>query len=421
MECKQLIHIPSQDVANDEVLKIFSEAQPTVTDIRPALEVIPRMTPHTILHAGPPIAWAGMCGPMQGAILGAVVYESLAPDLDAARTLIESNALTIEPCHDHDAVAPMAGVISASMPVWVIEDRAHGTRAYSNLNEGMGRTLRYGANGPDVIARLKWMQTMLAPRLREAILRSEGLAVFPLIKTALQMGDECHSRNKAAMALLLQALLPHFLASPFPSSEIAEVYAFLTGIDYFFLNVTMASCKAAWLLAETVPGASVITALSRNGVSFGLRLQGRWFTAPSPAVDGHYFPGFTAADANRDIGDSAITEASGLGGFASGGAPAVTGFIGGTAQELMAANLEMYDIATMDSPHFALPVLNNRGTPTGIDVHKVVARGITPFVTTGIAHKDAGVGQVGAGRVRAPLALFEEAARWLGGCLGESC
>ena len=425
MERKQPAHLPpanSHAAANLDVLKIFSEAQPTIIDIQPALSVIPRLTPTTILHAGPPIEWARMCGPMQGAILGAVIYEGLAPDLDAATALVERGEITLAPCHDHDAVAPMAGVISPSMPVWVIEDHAHGTRAYSNLNEGLGRTLRYGANGPDVVARLQWMQNFLAPRLREAVLRgldAGGIAVFPIIKTALQMGDECHSRNKAAMALLLQTLLPNFLATQIPHSEIADVFAFLTGIDYFFLNVTMASCKASWLMAEQVPatgrGASIVTALSRNGVEFGMRLQGRWFAAPSPVVNGHYFPGFTAADANRDIGDSAITEASGLGGFASGGAPSVTGFIGGTAEELREANLQMYQIASIDSPHFGLSFLDGRGTPTGIDVLKVVETGITPYVTTGIAHRLAGVGQVGAGRVRAPLALFQAAAEWLGG------
>lgn len=413
MQRKHPNEIEDIDKANDAALKIFAEAQPTIIDIQPALQVIPNMTSRTLLHAGPPIEWARMCGPMQGAVLGAVVYEGLAPDLNAARALIEQGEVTIEPCHDHAAVAPMAGVISPSMPVWVVEDRAHGTRAYSNLNEGMGRTLRYGANGPDVIQRLKWMENVLAPRLKRAVQHSDGIAVFPLVRTALHMGDECHSRNKAAMAMLLQALLPHCLASGLASNEIAEVYAFMTGIDYFFLNVTMASCKASWLLAEQVPGASVVTALSRNGVEFGMRMQGRWFAAPSPVVNGHYFPGFTAEDANRDIGDSAITEASGLGGFAAGGAPAVTGFIGGTAEELMDANLKMYQIAARESPHFVLPILNYRGTPTGIDVRKVVETGITPFVTTGIAHKDAGVGQVGAGRVYAPLALFEQAAAFL--------
>ncbi len=399
--------------ANQQVIEIFQSANPVVVDIKSAREVIPGLTDDMILHAGPPIAWERMCGPMQGAILGALVYEGKAPNLDAARVLADSGQVRFEPNHDHQAVGPMAGVTSPSMPVWVLEDTTHGTRAFCNLNEGPGRTLRYGANGPEVVERLHWMREVLAPRLREAVLRTGGLPLFPLVREALQMGDECHSRNKAALGLLLQTLLPHFLATNLNSREIGEVYEFLIGRDYFFLNLTMAACKASWLAAESVPNTSIITALSRNGVEFGIRLQGQWFAAPSPVVNGHYFPQFGAADANRDIGDSAITEASGLGGFASGGAPAVTGFIGGTAQELLTANLEMYQIVAAESQHFGLAVWDNRGTPTGIDVTKVLETGITPFVTTGIAHREAGVGQVGAGRVRAPLECFQKAAATL--------
>lgn len=399
--------------ANQQVMGIFQNADPVVVDIQPALEVIPGLHEDMILHAGPPISWERMCGPMQGAILGALVYEGRAKDLSEAHTLAASGKITFEPNHDHATVGPMAGVTSPAMPVWVIQDRTHGTQAFCNLNEGPGATLRYGANGPAVIQNLYWMRDTLAPRLRQVVLQAEGLPIFPLLRAALEMGDEAHSRNRAALSLLLQALLPSFLQSGLTTTAINEVYKFLIGRDYFFLNLTMAACKAAWLSAEAIPNASIITALARNGVEFGIRLQGQWFTAPSPVVNGHYFPEFTAQDANLDIGDSAITEASGLGGFASGGASAVTDFIGGTAQELMEANLQMYRITASESQHFKLPILNWRGTPTGIDVLKVVETGITPFVTTGIAHRQAGVGQVGAGRVRAPLECFEKAARSL--------
>jgi len=399
-----------REAANRQVIQIFQEAAPTLIELKPAIEVIPGMTRETLLHAGAPISWENMCGPMQGSVLGALVYEGRAPDLETARQLVERGEVHFDACHNHAAVGPMTGIISPSMPVWVMEDRTHGTVAYCNLNEGPGQSLRYGANGPEVIARLHWMQSVLAPRLREAVLRSGGLAIFPMIRSAVEMGDECHSRNRAALSLLVQALLPHLLASNLSSPEIAEVFQFLIGRDYFFLNITMAACKAAWLSAEKVPGSSIITAHSRNGVEFAIRLQGQWFTAPSPTVNGHYFSGFSQADANPDIGDSAITEASGLGGFAVGGAPAITGFIGGTPAELMAANLEMYQITATESQHFVLPVLGNRGTPTGVDVVKVLETGICPYITTGIAHRQAGVGQVGAGRLRAPLACFEKAA-----------
>jgi hypothetical protein len=371
------------------------------------------MADDLILHAGPPIDWHRMCGPMQGAILGALLYEGRATTLQAARDLCDSGMIRFEPCHNHDSVAPMAGIISPSMPVWVIEDAVNGTRAYSNLNEGPGATLRYGANHPAVIANLSWMRDVLAPRLREAVLQLGSLPIFPLVREALHMGDECHSRNHAALPLLTQTLIPGLLQTSLTSQQIAEVVNFMRGRDYFFLNLTMAACKAAWLKAESVPYSSVVTAFSRNGVEFGIRVQGQWFVAPSPVVDGHYFADFTAEDANHDIGDSAITEASGLGGFAVGGAPAITDFIGGTPETLMQGMLEMYDIACMESSHFSLPVLKGRGTPFGVDIFKILETGICPFITTGIAHKDAGIGQIGAGRVRAPLECFEKAIRLL--------
>lgn len=402
-----------RDLANQRVMSIFNQAAPAIIDIQRARDVIPNMADNLILHAGPPIAWADVAGPMQGAIMGAAVYEGLAHDLETARVLLERGEIRIAPNHQHDAVAPMAGVISASMPVWVIEDALNHTRAYSNLNEGPGAALRYGANSPAVIERLRWMQTVLAPRLREAVLRLAPLPIFPLVREALHMGDECHSRNRAALTLLIQALIPGLLKTSLTTAEIDEVLSFMIGRDYFFLNLTMASCKAAWLAAEAVPNASIVTAFSRNGVEFSIRVQGRWFAAPSPVVTGHYFSGFTAADANRDLGDSAITEASGLGGFAVGGAPAITEFIGGTVEYLTAAMMEMYKITVGESTQFDLAMLGGRGTPSGVDIYKVIETGIQPIITTGIAHRLPGIGQVGAGYVRAPLECFTKAAQFI--------
>jgi hypothetical protein len=397
--------------ANQQVLQIFNQAAPAVIDIQTARDVIPNMADDLILHAGPPIEWQNMCGPMQGGILGALLYEKRAATLEEARKLCDSGAIRFEPCHNHASVAPMAGIISPSMPVWVIEDPVNGTRAYSNLNEGPGETLRYGANGPKVIANLDWMRDVLAPRLREAVLRLGTIPIFPMVREALHMGDECHSRNHAALTLLIQTLVPGLLKTSLSRQQIEEVVGFMQGRDYFFLNLTMASCKAAWLKAEAVPDSSLVTAFSRNGVQFSIRVQGQWFAAPSPVVDGHYFSGYTADDANVDIGDSAITEASGLGGFAVGGAPAITDFIGGTPETLMQAMLEMYSITISEGTHFTLPIIDWRGTPTGVDIFKVVETGIRPYITTGIAHKNAGVGQVGAGRVHAPIECFEMAIR----------
>lgn len=404
----------SIEAANQRALDIFQNAQPVVLDIQRALDVIPGMRDDLILHAGAPIAPERMCDSMRGAVAGALIYEGRAQTLDDAYRLLDSGAALVDSCHNHDAVAPMAGIISPSMPVWVMENRTNGARAYSNLNEGPGRALRYGSNSPDVIERLRWMQNTLAPRLRDAVLRMGGVAMFPLIAEALEMGDECHSRNRAGQALLVQKFIPALLDGGLAASEIRDVTDFLIGRDYFLLNLTMAACKAAWLEAEQVPGASVVTAFSRNGVEFAARVQGQWFTASSPEVDGHYFPGYSAQDANRDIGDSAITEASGLGGFAAGGAPSAIHFIGGSAASLMELQHDMYAITVGESRHFRLPALEDRGTPTGVDVRKVLATGIRPFVTTGIIHRQAGNPQIGAGRVRAPLGCFEAAADALG-------
>ena len=275
----------------------------------------------------------------------------------------------------------------------------------------MGRVLRYGGLGPDVLERLDWMRRVLGPALGAALRGTpDGIDLRALIAQALHMGDECHSRNRAAQSLLVPELLSGLLKTSYSNQQIGEVLDFLTGRDYFFLNLTMASCKAAWLAAEAVPHASLVTAFSRNGVEFGIRVQGQWFTAPSPVVEGRYFPGYSAEDANLDIGDSAITEASGLGGFAVGGAPAITDFIGGTVAELTESLLQMYEITASESGYFTLPFLDGRGTPTGVDVFRVLQTGICPFITTGIAHKEPGVGQIGAGQVRAPIECFEKAA-----------
>jgi hypothetical protein len=407
------IQSEQRTLANQRVMHIFNQATPAIIDIQTARDVIPNMADNLILHAGPPISWADMAGPMQGAIIGAAVYEGLAPDLEAARRLLDRGEILIAPNHEHDSVAPMAGVISASMPVWVIEDSVNHTRAYSNLNEGPGAALRYGANNAVVIERLRWMEKVLAPRLREAVSRLTPLPIFPIVREALHMGDECHSRNRAALSLLIQTLLPGLLKTTLTTAEIDEVLAFMIGRDYFFLNLTMASCKAAWLAAEAVPHASIVTAFSRNGVEFSIRVQGRWFPAPSPVVTGHYFSEFTAADANRDLGDSAITEASGLGGFAVGSAPAITDFIGGTVEYLTASMLDMYKITVAESTHFDLAMLGGRGTPSGVDIYKVIETGIQPIITTGIAHRLQGIGQVGAGYVRAPLECFTKAAQFI--------
>jgi hypothetical protein len=411
------------DAANREALRRLGAAQPVLVDIRPALEVIPDMTPTTLLHAGPPLPWEGMSGPVRGAVVGALLYEGLAGTPEEAERLAASGRLTFDPCHHHAAVGPMAGITTARMPVLVMENRTTGNRSYSTLNEGLGKALRYGANAPDVIERLRWFEAVLGPALGEVLRRIGGVDIRSLIAQAVQMGDECHNRNRAASALLIKALAPHVAALDLPAVERERILAFAAGNDHFFLNVGMAACKAALDAAHGVPQSSMVTVMARNGTEFGIRVSGlgdRWFTGPSGTPVGLYFPGFSGEDANPDMGDSAITETAGLGAFAMAGAPAIVQFVGGTPADALGHTRRMYEITLGESETYRLPALDFRGTPTGIDVRLVLQTGILPQINTGIAHRLPGIGQIGAGLVNPPMACFEAAGRALAAELARS-
>jgi hypothetical protein len=408
----RLINQPRIEAANRTAYEAYLAAQPVLERIGMARELIAGMGERTILHAGPPIAWAGMCGPMQGAIVGAILHEGWATDAEGAAALAAAGEIAFAPCHQLGAVGPMAGVISPSMPVWLVVDRAHGNRACCNLNEGLGKVLRFGANGPEVQGRLRWMRDVLAPALAAALEVSGGLELKPLIAQALHMGDEVHNRNVAASSLLLKRLVPALLRTDVAPAEIASAVDFIAGNDHFFLNLSMAACKAMLDAAAGVPGSSLVTVMARNGVDFGIRLSGTgdaWFTAPAPVVEGLLFPGYTSADAAPDLGDSAITETAGLGGFAMAASPAIVQFVGGSPQDAIASSLEMGHITLGRNGAFTLPALDFTGTPAGVDARKVVDSGIAPIINTGIAHKQAGIGQIGAGITRAPLACFAKA------------
>ena len=408
----RLINVPAIEAANREAFAAFQRAGPLLEGIGVARETLPGMGDRMILHAGPPILWKDMCGPMQGAITGAILYEGWAVDPFKAQALAASGEITFEPCHHHAAVGPMAGVISPSMPVWIVFNPVHGNRAYSNFNEGLGKALRFGAHGPEVIDRLEWMAETLAPTLRAALGSLGPFEIKPLIAQALHMGDEVHNRNVAASSLLLKRLIPALLRSPAMTTDPAAAVDFIAGNDHFFLNISMAACKAMLDAAHNVPGSSMVTAMARNGVEFGILVSGtadRWFTAPAPVVEGLYFAGYTRTDAAPDLGDSAITETAGLGGFAMAAAPAIVQFVGGASDDALNNTLEMTAVTLGANGAFTLPALDFCGTPSGIDIRKVVDTGILPIINTGIAHRESGIGQIGAGVTRAPLACFAQA------------
>lgn len=399
--------------ANREVCRRIQQGRPYLVGMGVARQVIPGMHTHKILHAGPPIEWERMCGPQRGAVMGALIYEGLASDEDAAARLAASGEIEFAPCHHHHAVGPMAGVISASMPVFIIQNLEFGNYAYCTQNEGLGKVLRYGGMGEQVYAHLRWMESDLYPTLGRALdSLPDGIDLRSLIAQALHMGDECHNRNRAGTSLFLRLITPALVRTSLDNQVLARVLEFINGNDHFFLNLSMPAGKAMLEPAEGVPGSSIVTVMARNGTDFGIRLAGmpgRWFTASAGRVRGLYFPGYTEADANPDIGDSTITETAGFGGFAMAAAPAITQFVGGSPEMATATTLAMYEITAAEHEHFSIPALNFRGTPLGIDVRRVIQTGILPQINTGIAHKDPGVGMVGAGILKAPAQCFKDA------------
>ena len=399
--------------ANQTAVERMMSARPILKAVATARDVIPGMKDNLFLHAGPPIEWARMSGPLRGAIIGAMLFEGLVADETEAITMVERGEVEFDSCHHHGVVGPMAGVVSASMKVYVVENAEHGNRSFSNLNEGYGKVLRYGAYSEEVLKKLHWMNDVLGSALADALANSNGIDLRALIAEALHMGDEGHNRNKAGSLIYLKLISPLIAKVVKDDAVESEVLQFIGDNALSVLNPVMAACKAMTDAAHGIECSTIVTTMARNGTDFGIRVSGlgekQWFTAPAEIPVGLFFSGFSQDDANPDIGDSAITETAGIGGFAMATAPAIVTFVGGTPKDAMNATLEMYEITFAESKFFTMPALDFRGTPTGIDLRKVVELGITPRINTGIAHKNAGVGQVGAGLVRPPLKIFEDA------------
>ncbi len=399
--------------ANQEALRRVFGADPVLIDVRPAGEVIAGLDEHVLLHAGPPIDWERMCGPLRGAVAGACVLEGWAPSLDEAGALAASGKIAFHPNHHFDAVGPMTGITSRSQPVMIVENRKFGNRSYCTLNEGLGKVMRFGGNDEEVIGRLRWLRDVLGPVVSGALRSCGGISLKGIIARGLSMGDEMHQRNVACSSLFLRELAPALARTESDSEKLASIIEFIGGNDQFFLNVGMAIGKAIMDPVRDIDGATIVTAMCRNGTDFGIRVSGTgdaWFTAPVEMPKGLYFPGYSEKDANPDMGDSTIIETMGLGGFAMAASPAVAGFVGaGSAMDALNFTRAMYEITVGENPEWTLPSLDFRGVPTGIDIRKVVETGIAPVINTGIAHREPGVGQVGAGVVHAPMACFEQA------------
>ncbi|GAA0431729.1 hypothetical protein Acor_04080 [Acrocarpospora corrugata] len=406
---------PRRAAANARAVDRLVSARPQLVGVRRAGDVLD-LPPGTFFHAGPPIDWERASGPMRGALIGGMLFEGLAATPDEAEQKLATGSIRLDSCHHHRTVGPMAGVVSPSM--WMLEarDAEHGGTAYCSLNEGLGKVLRYGAYGPEVVERLRWMGEVLGPVLQAALNLNGPLDLRNLIAQALQMGDELHNRNRAATSLMVRELAPAIVdAAP---TQAGEVLRFINGNDHFFLNAGMAAGKAAADAARDVPGSSLVVAMARNGTDFGIQLSGcgdRWFTGPAGVPDGLYLGAYGPGDANPDIGDSTITETVGLGGFAMAAAPAIVRFVGGDVADAVAATRSMYEITLAEHPAYQIPGLGFRGTPVGIDVTLVARTSVLPVVNTGIAGRVAGTGQVGAGLVSPPPEAFVAAINALTG------
>ncbi|MHA0858189.1 YlbE family protein [Paenibacillus sp. CMAA1364] len=407
------------EVANKEAVERIINSQPVLIGFDQAINVVPGMTKNTILHAGPPITWERMNGPMKGAITGAIVFEGLAKNIEEATELAASGEIIFSPCHEHNCVGSMAGVTSASMFMHIVENKTYGNIAYTNLSEQLSKILRMGANDESVITRLIWMRDVLGPILRDAMkLNTNGIDLRLMLSQALHMGDECHNRNVAGTTLLIQALTPYIIQTNFTTQQKKEVFEFVGSSDYFSGPTWMALCKCALDAAHGIENSTIVTTMARNGVEFGIRVSGIagnvWFTGPAQQVIGPMFAGYKPEDSGLDIGDSAITETYGIGGFAMATAPAIVALVGGTVDDAIGYTTKMAEITTIENPNVTIPMLDFLGIPTGIDVQKVIQTGILPIINTAIAHKDAGIGMIGAGIVNPPMEAFEKALLALG-------
>ena len=400
--------------ANFEVIDRIKKGTPVLRDVVPAKSVIKELNEKVLLHAGPPIKWENMTDPMQGSCVGAVLFEGWALDETGARAMLNNGEVSFIPCHNVNAVGPMGGITSGNMPVFVVENTTYNTTAYCQMNEGIGAVLRFGAYSQEVVDRLLWMKNTLGPILGQAIRSLEnGLNLNPMIAKAIAMGDEFHQRNIAASLIFLKEMAPVISKLDIDAQQRTEVLTFLADTDQFFLNIMMASAKSVMDGARQLKEGTVVTIMARNGENFGIKIAGmgdEWFTAPVNTPQGLYFTGYSGEDASKDLGDSAITETFGVGGMAMIAAPAVTRFVGtGGFQDALNISNELDAIVMDHNPNLIIPTWDFKGAHLGIDAMKVVATGITPVINTGIAHKKAGMGQIGAGTVHPPLACFEKA------------
>ena len=395
--------------ANDEALRRLTGGDPVLVDVAPAAEVIPGLGDRMILHSGPPVSWERMCGAQRGAAIGMCLFEGWAKDPAQAERMLAAGEIALEPNHHHAAVGPMAGTITSNMWVWVVQNKTFGNRACCRQVESFQQ---FGDHSETALNQLRQWRDVWGPALRAAVGRMGGVPLKPLIARALQMGDELHNRVVASSSLFANAVAPVLVDLGLPREQVVATLYYVGNHPFLFLGLSMAAGKAIADPARGVAESTLVTAMARNGTDFGIQvsgLDGEWFTAPSPRVQGLYLPGWKEADAGLDMGDSAITETVGWGGFAIGGAPGILTFTGGTAEQALGYSRDMRSITAGLSPDWLMPALDFTGTAVGIDIRKVVQTNLVPVIDTAIAHREPGHGIIGGGIVRPPMECFTKA------------
>jgi hypothetical protein len=400
--------------ANKEGIRRILSAKPFLVGVKPAIEVLPGMKRRSIFHAGPPIEWRRMCGPMKGAIVGTMIFEGWANSWEEAEKLAVEGEIELSPNHDHGAVGPMAGVISPSLPVMVVKNEKYGNVNYGRIVE---QKVQFGAFDKEAIASLQFWTDILAPSIEKALgkIRGQGgigIDLKSIMARALYMGDELHNRPAAGTALFALSILPHIIETSQDKEQLSQITSYFTSNEIFFLCLAMAACKSTMDAAREIDYSTVVTAMARNGVDFGIKVSGlgdKWFTGPAGIIRGMYFPGFGGHNANPDMGDSAITETAGVGGFALANSPAILSLVGGTAEDALKYTRQMQQITLALNDTFLIPLFDFQGTATGIDMRKVIKTGILPIIDTAIAHKEPGIGMIGAGLVTPPMEAFKSA------------
>ena len=398
--------------ANTEAHRRLCASEPRLVDVRPAGEVIPGYAPNLILTSGAPLPFAEYTGGQREAIIGAAQFEGLAPTREDAIARLESGDIVVDGAHGYGCVGSLAGVYTASMPVFVVENPPFGNTAFCNFYEGKERRrLNYGCYDAGVHERLEHINRVLGPVVGRAVRAAGGIDLVPIMRRAVQMGDECHSRSAAATMLFEEALaLPLLDLAVDDPAGVRALYEAFQGNDYHFLRLSMAACKAACDAAHGIEDSTVVTAMTFSCQGFAIRVSGlgdTWFRGPHAVATAKLFQGHTEDEITWMGGESIITETAGLGGFAQAAALPLQRYQGGTAQALIDRNLELYDIVVGEHTEYKIPLFDYRGTPTGIDIEKVMATGILPAMDVGIPGRDGG--QIGAGFIRAPIECFRDA------------